>query len=164
MGVETPSGVVPMKLKKGITLLLDPKMYRSLSRIEKTENIFCFLRLNSSKRILRSIGCEGDSRSPSHQYSGCRAIQLGIVSVAERPIRSCSVILWYTRVSLYMDWIRSVITRDYQREDKQTRVVATTNVLLIVSVITRDIIAIVVSSGVVWRKSYIKVRNNLKIN
>ena len=194
MGYEDPYASLPYRLKKGVTQMLDSKTCETISR-EFYKNI-CFLRLSSNKPILNSSSCSGDLGSPSHQYYGCRAIQIGVHSKGVSGSESCDRTGegGQTRVSLWTQWIRSVI---YKERDNQLirccfmttvqmscrnelrgqcikdkgivmalekgSVVAKTksNVLLKVSAITTTIIAVVVSSVLLWRKSYKKYLKKL---
>lgn len=150
LGLEEPTGRVSKRLKKEMTFMLDPEFCRLLGNISNFTAMVCYQRINSSIIPLwNSSGQRGDSGSPSHQYLNyCKAVQIGVVSYGS-PYSQRSA-----RVSFFTPWIRSKILSENNFTQNVKRMVWETNHLLIVSVITTAIIAVLVCSALLWSESY----------
>jgi hypothetical protein len=139
MGMGLTEQTKPSNLKKGITIILN-------NSISFCKQRYCIQRLsNESNPLLNSSQLTGDSGSPVIQYHICRAVQIGIIS--RRAIVNSKTFGLETSVPIFMPWIRWVILSN------DIMIISETNVLLILSVITTAIIAVIVSFALLWSKT-----------
>ena len=112
IGMGYPKRIVQYwtpQLKKGLGVLERPRTYRETLRGQPSKMRVHFMSSQNQNPLYKSSACHGDSGSPSHQYYGWQAIQIGLVSsggsLTEGEI--CADLGFYTRLSLFMPWIRS---------------------------------------------------------
>ena len=142
--------------------MLEPEICGTSRGQKNVDKNICIKRYEEFKEywFINPGACQGDSGGPGQQYYDCQAIQLGVISadpISGMATATCMDFSWLTRVSLYVDWIRSVIYPEaVAAHQSKTGVGVKASRLLIISVITATIIAVLISSALLWRKSYIK--------
>ena len=113
MGATDENYTNKHKLKKGLDLMLSPDYCYYFDKEGGPKTPICHWGTNinrSTLLLVNSSTCSGDSGSPTHQYYGWNAVQIGITS---SNYRVCGKAGWPSlkiRVSLFMPWIRSVIS------------------------------------------------------
>ena len=110
----------PKKLRKELSVINMEYLYPNDWEKEPTLIVSQDFINHSSIFIVNSTGCYGDSGSPSHQYYGWRAVQIGINSaMVGDPIKNskeqCHNMAVNIRVSFFVQWIRSEISKNDNR-------------------------------------------------
>ena len=160
MGVTDENYTRTPVLKKGLNLMLSPDYCYYLDREGGPKTPICHWITNRSSLLLvNSTACQGDSGSPSHQYYGWKAVQIGITSTGYGVCGKSGWPSLYLRVSLFMPWIRSVISgTDVHIEAEANELLSTEDNLLMTSVIIIGFITLFVYSALIWRKSWISIK------
>ena len=149
-------------LKKGLDLILSPDYcyYKDKEGGPKTPICHWGTNINRSSLLLvNSTTCTGDSGSPTHQYYGWNAVQIGITSTNYGVCGTPGWAPFKIRVSLFVPWIRSVISgTDVNIEAEASEQLSSEDNFLTTVCLITGFITLFVNSALIWRKSWISIK------
>ena len=166
MGYTADNFTASTVLKKGLNLMLSPDYCYYLDKEGGPKTPIChwdWMTNRSSLILVNSTICRGDSGSPTHQYYGWNAVQIGIVSSVYGTCGGGKMPTLKIRVSLFVPWIRSVISgTDVHIEAEASEQLSSEDNFLITVCLITGFITLFVNSALIWCKSWISI--NIVVN